>query len=284
MSAKTILISAYAINPFKGSEDGTGWNITREIAKDHACIVITRKNNIPHIEKYLKEFPKDVHNNTVFIGYDLPTWALQLKKKIGERGYVLYYYLWQFFLPKFIRRKKLHFDIAHAVNFHSDSIPTFLWKLGKPTFWGPVGHHAMVPKDFVLPEYGTGAYVKDRFYGAFKWLLRNVDPYFKKAVKKVDMIFVINSSIAKAMKAPANKVFIVPAVATEKPKNLKKPVSNQFNVLSVGRFHYMKGFDLTIRAFAKFYHALQPEKQALTRLVLVGNGEEKKRYKNWQFS
>ena len=107
MSKKTILISAYAVNPYKGSEDGTGWNISREVAKEHPTIVITRKNNIPHIEKFLKENSTDVHSNSVFIGYDLPAWAMWLKKRIGERGYVLYYYFWQLFLPLFIKKNKL---------------------------------------------------------------------------------------------------------------------------------------------------------------------------------
>ncbi|MFK7758072.1 MAG: glycosyltransferase [Flavobacteriales bacterium] len=277
MPTKTALISAYAVNPYKGSEDGTGWNISREIAKDQEAIVITRKNNIPHIQKFLQENPEDTHAKTVFIGYDLPAWAMWLKKRLGERGYVLYYYFWQMFLPLFVKRRKLKFDTAHAVNFHSDSVPTFLWTLGKPTFWGPVGHHAKVPKEFILPIYGRKAFLRDRCYFMFKWSLRNLDPFFRLAVRKVDTIFVINSSIAKAMKAPLSKVVIVPAVATEKPAHVIKKDSPVFSVLSVGRFHYMKGFDLTISAFAHFYYSLNEESRDGTQLVLVGNGSEKSR-------
>ena len=123
---KTVLISAYAVNPYKGSEDGTGWNISREISKDYNTIVITRKNNIPAIEKYVAETEDSVLANMQFVGYDLPNWFMWLKKRLGERGYVFYFYLWQFFLPRFIKKNKFEFDIAHALNFHSDSIPTFL--------------------------------------------------------------------------------------------------------------------------------------------------------------
>ncbi len=277
MPTKTALISAYAVNPYKGSEDGTGWNISREIAKDNQAIVITRKNNISHIQKFLHENPEDIHANTVFIGYDLPSWAMWLKKRLGERGYVLYYYFWQMFLPMFINSRNLKFDTAHAVNFHSDSVPTFLWTLGKPTFWGPVGHHAKVPKEFILPIYGRKAFLRDRCYFIFKWLLRNMDPFFRLAVRKVDTIFVINSSIAKAMNAPASKVIVVPAVATEEPDDKIKTESSMFNVLSVGRFHFMKGFDLTISAFANFYHSLSEASRKNVQLVLVGNGSEKNR-------
>tara|TARA_R110002049_G_scaffold16388_5_gene65337 strand:+ start:2524 stop:4890 length:2367 start_codon:yes stop_codon:yes gene_type:complete len=279
MSKKTILISAYAVNPFKGSEDGTGWNISREIAKEHSTIVITRKNNIPHIEKFLRENPSDIHSTSVFVGYDLPAWAMWLKKRIGERGYVLYYYFWQLLLPLFIKKNNLQFDIAHAVNFHSDSVPTFLWTLGRPTMWGPVGHHPKVGSQFLKPIYGSNAAIKDQFYFIFKWLLRNIDPFFKLAVRKVDIIFAINSSIGKVMNAPESKVVIVPAVATESTDSIATLNTDQFNVLSVGRFHYMKGFDLTIEAFAIFYDSLTQELRDKTQLILVGDGEEKSRLK-----
>ncbi len=274
---KTILISAYAVNPFKGSEDGTGWNISREMAKEHDVIVVTRKNNVPHIERYLNEQDDPIHQNMEFIGYDLPQWTLWLKKRLGERGYVLYYYFWQLFLPLFVKRMKLEFDIAHALNFHSDSVPTFLWMLGKPTYWGPVGHHPAVPKDFILPIYGRSAYLRDQLYFSVKWALRNLDPFFHLAVKKVEKIFVINSSVASVMGAPDSKVVIVPAVATDKAPAKVSRSDKHFKVLSVGRFHYMKGFDIAIRSFKAFYEQLSSDQQASTELILVGKGEERQR-------
>lgn len=276
MKNQRVLMTVYAVNPYKGSEDGTGWNISREVAKNNDVTVITRKNNIPHIQRYLDENPQDIHANTNFIGYDLHPSVMWLKKRLGERAYVIYYYLWQLFLPLFIKSKKLEFDIAHAVNFHSDSVPTFLWILGKPTYWGPVGHHPIVPKVF-LKEYSKAAFFKDRLYFIFKWALRNLDPFFRIAVHKVDKIFVINSSIAKAMRVSESKTVYLPAVASESPTALPKKEENTFKVLSVGRFHYMKGFDLTIRAFATFFRRLNFEDQEMAELILVGKGEEKDR-------
>ncbi|MCH2214891.1 MAG: glycosyltransferase [Flavobacteriales bacterium] len=272
--AETVLMTAYAVNPYKGSEDGTGWNITREVAKDFKAIVITRKNNIPHITKYIAENLEDIHAETVFIGYDLHPLIMWLKKRLGERGYVIYYYLWQLFLPTFVRKQKLKFDIAHAVNFHSDSVPTFLWRLGKPTFWGPVGHHPAVPKQF-LKGYGKMTVIRDRFYFLLKWCLRNLDPFFRIAVKRVDRIFVINSGVASAMGVAESKVVSVPAVASDPPSQKRVERKEGFTVLSVGRFHYMKGFDLTIRAFARFLKKLEVNQQQKACLILVGKGEEK---------
>ena len=49
---KTILVTAYAVNPYKGSEDGMGWNFIMQIARYQKVIAVTRINNGPHIEKY----------------------------------------------------------------------------------------------------------------------------------------------------------------------------------------------------------------------------------------
>ena len=54
---KTILITAYAVHPGKGSEDGIGWNIIRSLAAGQDIVAITRKNNRPHIERHLREHP-----------------------------------------------------------------------------------------------------------------------------------------------------------------------------------------------------------------------------------
>ena len=51
----TSLITAYAVNPYKGSEDGTGWNWVYQLSKTNRIIAITRENNLPHIHKYLEE-------------------------------------------------------------------------------------------------------------------------------------------------------------------------------------------------------------------------------------
>jgi hypothetical protein len=55
---KTILITAYAVNPYKGSEDGMGWNFILQAAKNQQVIAVTRINNGPHIRKYMQEHPE----------------------------------------------------------------------------------------------------------------------------------------------------------------------------------------------------------------------------------
>ncbi len=272
---KTVLITAYAVNPYNGSEDGTGWNIAREIAKTYRVILITRKNNMPFIDQYMQASSDPVLKNMQCYGFDLPKPIMKMKKRLGERGYVLYYYFWQFFIVKYIKKMKFKFDITHSLNFHSDSQPNFLWRLGKPTFWGPIGHHPKVPSNYLKTVYGQKNFLKDRLYFTVKWMLRNLDPFFKLAVKKSEKIFVINSSVQSVIKAKSDQVLILPSVASEKV--VVNAPKRDFTVLSIGRFHFMKGFDITIKAFAKFYHSLNIADQKKAKLVLVGKGEEKSR-------
>lgn len=272
---KNILITAYAVNPYKGSEDGTGWNISREMAKNNRVNIITRKNNQPQIEQYLIEYNDPIHKNMTFHYYDLPWWMMFWKKSIGERGYVLYFYLWQLFLPLFVKKNRIKFDLAHAVNFHSDSHPQFLWMLGKPVFWGPIGHHPPVPRNYLNPVYGRKNWFKDRLYNSVKFIMRNFDPFYYISKWTAKRIFVINSGINKSVGARKSKIIVMPAVASI-ARDPFKAEQNQdvFTVLAVGRFVYMKGFDITIRAFASFYHNLDSDQQSKVKLKLVGKGEE----------
>src|SRR6218665_3614826 len=85
MSMKTILASAYAVNPYKGSEDGMGWNFIYQIGRYNKVIAVTRENNRPHVEKYMRENPDHLYDNICFIYFDLPKWARFWKKAQGAR-------------------------------------------------------------------------------------------------------------------------------------------------------------------------------------------------------
>jgi len=275
---KTILITAYAVNPYKGSEDGTGWNITKEVAKEYKVILITRKNNVPHLEKYFNENEGSCLQNITFYGFDLPNWTLWLKKKLGAKSHVIYYYFWQYFVSRFIKKSDFEFDIAHSLNFHSDSHTHFLWTLGKPTIWGPIGHHPAVPKDYLLPVYGLKAFAIDRFFFAGKWLLRTLDPFRKIAIRRTSKIIVINSDVQYKNGFDNEKSVIIPAIAAiDPPLLLSNKVNRPFTVLSAGRFHYMKGFDIVIKSFAQFRAQLPVASQQQVKLILVGQGSEQEK-------
>lgn len=274
---KTILATAYAINPYKGSEDGMGWNFVCQIARFHKVIAITRENNREHIEKYMSENPQAIYENMQFLYFDLPYWQRFWKK--GSRGAMFYYWLWQKGIVGFIKKQKLDFDIVHNLNFHNDWTPSYLWKLKKPFVWGPIGHHPKIPKQYLKPYKS-----KYKFKNNFTWQIKK---YFwkysfalKKTVKKADFIFCMNSNVAKVLNLENKRYQIMPSVATEDFGFEKNKTHSKFCLISAGRLVPLKGFDLTIQAFAEFLHHVSPEEKENCELVIVGKGAELDFYKN----
>ena len=269
---KTILISAYAINPYKGSEDGTGWNWVNQIARYNKVIAITRENNLPPTRQYMVENPAPHHENIQLIGFDLPKWARFWKR--GGFGALPYYYLWQRNLPAYIRKLELEFDLAHGLNFHNDWLPTFLWKTGKPTVWGPIGHHPAVPTHFILPVYGWKSWLSDQVKWWIKLFFWRYSGQLRQAIKHSQAVLALNSSTEAVLPIPEDRFHLLPAIGAH-DATWSPPVEGpSFEILSVGRFVPLKGFDLCLRSFAHFYHALNPLRQQGIRLTLVGKGPE----------
>lgn len=267
---KTILASAYAVNPYKGSEDGMGWNFIYQIARYQKVIAITRENNKPYIQKYMSENPDELYDNITFLYFDLPYWARFWKK--GSRGAMLYFYLWQRNIPSFVKKQNLQFDIAHNVNFHNDWTPSFLWKLGKPFVWGPIGHHPVIPSEY-LASYKKTYIINDKIKSGIKWLFMKFSDNLKKTKENSAHIFCMNKSVAGALNLKPNTFSITPSVATQDfgfdlINNTKK-----FTLITAGRLVPLKGFDLTIKSFAEFIKN-QPLRANQCELIIVGDGPE----------
>ncbi len=271
----TVLMTAYAVNPYKGSEDGSGWNIIRHVAEHTPVIAITRKNNAPAIRRFLRENPLPPHVSLHFAYYDLPAWMRFWKR--GSRGAMLYHYLWHMGVVSFIRRKGFSFDIAHHLNFHNDWTPSFLWRLGKPLVWGPIGHHHKIPAPWLRP-YGWRAWLADRRLWLLKQMFWKLDPFLKITIRKARKVLAMNSSVAEVLPLPPGREVRIPPTATEPPQR-REVERDKFRVLSIGRFVPLKGFDVTIRAFARFYHAQPRAIRSSLELVLIGRGPEEARLK-----
>ncbi len=272
---KKILITAYAVNPYKGSEDGTGWNIIWQLAKYNKVVAVTRKNNREAIENYTSEHPFAHQENLSFAYYDLPYWMRFWKRK--SRGALLYFYLWQFFMPLFIKLKGIKFDLAHGLNFHADWAPCFLWILGKPFVWGPVGHHPKIPANYLEKNGGFLVYLKDRLKWGVKLAATHFDPFLRMTVYKADYIMAINSGAGKILRLKKKAWEVIPAVGANPPPSQEKGRSKGLRVLSVGRFVPLKGFDLTLLAFAQYFQSLGVEEKKNTSLTLIGKGPEREK-------
>lgn len=267
---KKILATSYAVNPYKGSEDGMGWNFVTQIARFNKVIAITRENNRQSIVKYMEENPNNLYSNIEFLYFDLPFWMRFWKK--GSRGAMLYYIMWQFGIVSFIKKQKIDFDIVHNVNFHNDWTPSFLWKLNKPFVWGPVGHHPLIPSQYLAP-YSKKYWIKDRLTWMVKQYFWNFSYSLFQSKKKADHILCMNDSVPTIL-GLSNKFSVTPSVATQDFGWLEHQNNDMFTIISAGRFVPLKGFDLSIEAFAKMIKGLPNEYKNKCQLVLVGSGPE----------
>jgi glycosyltransferase involved in cell wall biosynthesis len=142
-----VLLSAYAFSPYRGSECAVGWNIARELAKLHDVTVITGDVKNSGFEA---EYQKYVHDNGDVQGltvvYLRPTRLIAFIDQLHELPglwalYYLAYNLWQ--RMAYRKARELHaqcpFDVVHHLTMIGYREPGYMWKLGIPFFWGPVG-------------------------------------------------------------------------------------------------------------------------------------------------
>jgi glycosyltransferase involved in cell wall biosynthesis len=272
---KTILATTYAVNPNKGSEDGTGWNFILQIARFNKVIAITRENNQAAIEAFQKAHPDVRYENIEFRYFDLPYWMRFWKK--GGRGAMLYYWMWQRAIPSFVRKANINFDIAHNVNFHNDWTPSFLWKLNKPFVWGPIGHHEAIPNEFVA-FYGVKQQLRERVKLAIKKYFWKYNTALKKAVKNSSFVYAMNDTVHEAINLQNVAGFTRPSIASfDYGYEASRKPTDGLKLITAGRFVALKGFDLAIESFAAFVNKLEKPQRQKCSLTIVGKGPEEHR-------
>jgi len=254
-----------------------GWNFILQIARFQEVIAVTRQNNRSRIEQYMQEHPDGRYERIRFLYFDLPYWKRFWKR--GSRGAMLYYWLWQRGVVSFIQQQELHFDIAHNLNFHNDWTPSYLWKLGKPMVWGPIGHHPLAPAQY-LKGYGMAYRIKARLAWLVKRYFWSYSSGLQRTIQHAQHIFCMNHAVPSRLRLTEGSYSIMPSVASQdfgyEPPSSKQP---GFSLITAGRLTPLKGYDLSLRAFAQFLESLEPDARRDCCLHVVGSGPEEKRYR-----
>ncbi|MBC7981242.1 MAG: glycosyltransferase family 4 protein [Armatimonadetes bacterium] len=142
-----VLISAYACDPYRGSEPGVGWTAVSRIAQSHDVCVLTDSHNKAGWEKgriegiipaniqvrFLRNSSDFCHNR--FIAH-LQSWMRYAS------------FTRQVFGPAFQWHKEEKFDICHHVTIAAWRMPSPLWRLPIPFVWGPIGGAGYIPPAF----------------------------------------------------------------------------------------------------------------------------------------
>jgi glycosyltransferase involved in cell wall biosynthesis len=168
-----VLISAYACNPFRGSEEGVGWGWIQEISKHCDLWLITAEYHRADIETHVSRYP-DFLSNIHFFYVPHKPWHykpskgwLLIENSMLKPVMNLAYKLWQ--RDAYSLAKELHtrkgFDLVHQLTYVGFRFPGHLWKLNIPFVWGPIGGIENTPWRF-LPSLGLN--------GCIYYLGRNI--------------------------------------------------------------------------------------------------------------
>jgi len=150
---KNILISAYAISPSKGSEYGAAWNTVMNLSTRHKLWVIygmsdDHMGDTQTMRAYLSE-NKMANVNFVEVQPGFFAKTINLLNKAGL-GWFFYfaYYLWQKEAYKAAQKllETVDIDVVHQLGPIGYREPGFLYKLGRPTVWGPIGGMMVIDK------------------------------------------------------------------------------------------------------------------------------------------
>ena len=160
-----VLISCYACSPVRGSEPGMGWGFVRALSALHDLHVIVEEEKFRvEIEEWLKAHPSEMCGVTFHF---IPKTRHRLLRRIWPPSYYWFYAAWQKKALRLAREldRKEDFDVVHQLNMVGFRECGGLWRLGKPTVWGPVGGMHLSPW-CLLPSIGL--------YGMLYYGLRNI--------------------------------------------------------------------------------------------------------------
>lgn len=271
MKCLKVLVSAYACRPNMGSEPGVGWNVVRELVKNHKVWVFTRYDNRPTIEAELVSNPiPGLH----IVYYDLPHWVRWSKQE--QRRVQLHYYLWQigaYFVARNLHRE-VGFDIVHHVTYVKYWSPSFLSLLPVPFIWGPVGGGESAPKAF-WQDFSLCGKAYETLRDFVRWL-GECDPFVHLTAKRSVLARATTEDTAERVrKIGARNVQVFPEAGLPKEEIARlaqyaMPNGCSVKFISMGRLLHWKGFHLGLRAFAK---ADLPDAE----YWVVGDGPESER-------
>jgi glycosyltransferase involved in cell wall biosynthesis len=260
-----ILLSAYACEPGKGSEQEVGLQVMLAAAQRHNVWVLTRENSLPLLEQFLAHHP---HRDRIHLhGIDLDG-PIRRVKRAGLPGLHLYYDAWQQLAG--VRAVELDrvfdFDVTHHATFAAYWTRAGISRLAKPFVWGPIGGGVSTPPPLVR-ELGAAGLREEGLREAVRRLAAR-RPSQRATARVATVCLAQNTSTARRLSN--HHVSILPHALSVQLPHVDPPEARSSDIAFVGRLVPWKGGHLAVQAFRHVQHA-----DAVLRVF--GDGPEKQR-------
>lgn len=269
---RKVLVEAYTCAPNRGSEPGLGWNIVSRLGERYEVYAIVEEEKWRReIEDYCASHPKETeHLHFRFI----PKERHRLLRKIWPPSYYWYYRKWQ---KKALEEAILwdteeHFDLVHHVTMAGYRAPGYLWKLGKPFVWGPVGGLNNTPWH-LLPQLG----LKGALFYAARNIINSFEKRWSRDVRRAARAASVILSSTEEGTRDIRRLWNREAVdfcelGTDddlpQPARLPHSMNEPLRVVWVGLLTARKALPLLLRALPLCKHPVE--------LHVVGDGPERR--------
>lgn len=260
----TVLLSAYACDPTRGSEYGLGWSWATELARlGHQVWVLTQGKHRAPIEA--SEVPPGLH----FVYLDAPGWTRPWSQL--ESDY-LCYAAWQLAARAAAQElaRTVRFDLVHHVTYASIRVPSFLGGLGVPFVFGPVGGGERAPWR-LRAGYPLRGHLVELLRDLSNLWVR-LDPVLGQTFRRASRLVVTSEAsraLVPAWARPRTHVQLAIGVSLPTPTPLVMRRAGPLELLFVGKLVFWKGVQLALRALAVL-HAGGTE----ARLTVIGQGPD----------
>jgi glycosyltransferase involved in cell wall biosynthesis len=260
-----ILLSAYACEPGRGSEQEVGLQVMLAAAQRHDVWLLTRENSISLLEEFLAHHP--LRDRIHLEGIDLHG-PIRRLKRAGLPGLHLYYDAWQRLAGVRAAQldRRVDFDVVHHATFATFWTRAGVSQLGKPFVWGPVGGGVSTPAPLVR-ELGVA--------GLWEEGLREPVRHFavlrashRATTRAATICLAQNSSTAQRLRS--ERVSVLPNALTVRLPQMEPPGPRGTDIAFVGRLVPWKGGHLAVRALRHVQH-----RDAVLRIF--GDGPDRRR-------
>lgn len=258
---RSILVLAYAVSPYRGSEYAVSWNYILNLSKDNRLTILygtsgDHLGDSEELENYLKI---NQINNVTFVHVAPSKWT-NILNALNKKNIFNYSFYWAYKSWHLQVYRELNdlvsletIDIIHFLCPIGYREPGFLWRNKIPYVWGPIGGVNNVPLCLfkILSVKGK---IKYMIRNCVNYLQLRCNISLKKCLKNVDVLLSSTTETRNkflelygkdSIYMPENCISGTPHLNADKFKDEK------LNILFVGRLDEGKGCILLLRALSQ---------------------------------